>query len=51
MNCDCPSCECEVTAENDVEKDGKHFCCDACADGHSDGSACCSEGCSCAESQ
>ena len=36
MTCECPNCNCAVTKENDVEKDGKHYCCTACAEGHPD---------------
>ena len=41
MKCACESCLCVVSLEDAVLKDGKYYCCDACANGHPEGSSCC----------
>jgi metallothionein len=48
MKCACEPCLCIVTpGEGTVEKDGKHYCSQACADGHANGQGCGNSGCGC----
>ncbi len=47
MKCACGCCLCIVPLETAVKKDGKNYCCDACANGHPDGAGCCHTGCEC----
>ena len=47
MKCACESCLCVVSTSDAVEKDGKYYCGEACANGHPDGKGCSHEGCSC----
>ena len=48
MKCACESCLCVVDIGSAIDKDGKHYCSDACANGHSDGSTgCAHSGCNC----
>ena len=44
--CACEPCGCSVTQQNAVEKDGKLFCSQPCADGHAKGEKCCNS-CDC----
>jgi hypothetical protein len=46
--CDCPSCNCKVGSHG-IERDGKHYCCQACADHHPKGQAQHSSGCHCGD--
>lgn len=47
--CDCPKCDCKVGSQG-IERDGKHYCCQACADNHPKGQACAtSSGCQCGD--
>lgn len=47
--CDCPNCNCSV-GTNGVEREGKHYCCEACADHHSKGQGCAmSSSCKCGD--
>ncbi|MEM8790247.1 MAG: metallothionein [Pseudomonadota bacterium] len=46
--CACPKCECAVSAGESIEQDGRLFCSQPCADGHPNGKACSSPGCTCA---
>lgn len=49
QTCDCPNCNCSV-GTNGVERDGKHYCCQACADHHPKGQGCAtSSGCKCGD--
>ncbi|HHP7231424.1 MAG TPA: metallothionein [Xenococcaceae cyanobacterium] len=47
MKCACPSCLCIVNLSDGIQKEGKYYCCDACAKGHPEGSGCSHNGCSC----
>ncbi|HIK31896.1 MAG TPA: metallothionein [Oscillatoriales cyanobacterium M59_W2019_021] len=47
MKCACESCSCTVSAESAVQKDGRYYCCEACANGHPDGAGCGHPGCAC----
>ncbi|SHL34035.1 metallothionein [Halomonas cupida] len=44
--CACPDCKCAVDSQS-IEKDGKLYCCEACATGHADGSKDCGHNCEC----
>lgn len=48
QHCACPGCTCEVDS-NAVTRDGKAYCCEACASGHSAGKPCCSGECHCGD--
>ncbi len=45
--CACPDCKCEVREGHHVEKNGKEYCSQACADGHKSGEGCCNNTCHC----
>jgi hypothetical protein len=45
--CACPDCKCSVTPGHRVDKDGKSYCSEACAGGHTSGEGCCNNTCSC----
>ncbi|MEQ9672007.1 metallothionein [Coleofasciculus sp. G2-EDA-02] len=45
--CACDSCECMVSNDSAVQKDGKYYCSDACANGHPNGAGCGHSGCAC----
>ncbi|HIK27158.1 MAG: metallothionein [Oscillatoriaceae bacterium SKW80] len=47
MKCACGPCLCIVSISDSVEKDGKYYCSDACANGHSGGKGCGHHGCEC----
>ncbi len=47
MKCACEQCLCIVAPESAVEKDGKYYCSDACANGHPNGAGCGHSGCGC----
>ncbi|NJN76253.1 MAG: metallothionein [Synechococcaceae cyanobacterium RL_1_2] len=47
IKCACPSCVCLVDIASAITKDDKHYCSDACASGHPQGSGCGHEGCGC----
>ena len=47
MKCACEACLCVVSLEQAVQKEGKYYCSDACANGHENGSGCGHEGCGC----
>lgn len=47
LKCACETCSCAVSTDSAVEKDGKYYCCEACATGHPDGSGCGHPGCAC----
>ncbi|AIR91097.1 metallothionein [Pseudomonas cremoricolorata] len=48
QTCACPHCSCSLGA-NAVERDGRRYCCEACASGHANGQACEQGGCGCAK--
>jgi hypothetical protein len=45
--CACPDCQCEVTEGHHVSRNGKEYCSEACADGHTSGAGCCKNSCQC----
>jgi metallothionein len=48
MQCACEhSCTCEVTPQQSIERNGNHYCSEACANGHPRGEGCGHSGCSC----
>ncbi len=47
MKCACESCLCVVSTSDAVEKDGKYYCSDACANHHPEGQGCHHHGCTC----
>ncbi|MDJ0510654.1 MAG: metallothionein [Crocosphaera sp.] len=47
MKCACSSCVCIVNISDAIQKEGKYYCSDACANGHSEGSGCSHHGCEC----
>jgi metallothionein len=47
VKCDCDRCDCEVSLSNAIEKDGKYYCCEACANGHVDDQSCKMSDCRC----
>ncbi|NEP80903.1 MAG: metallothionein [Okeania sp. SIO3B3] len=48
MKCACEPCICVVSTETAVQKDGKYYCSEACANSHTDGSSGCGhQGCDC----
>jgi metallothionein len=47
MKCACESCLCVVSIADAIEKNGKYYCCQACADGHTSEKGCGHKGCGC----
>ena len=48
MKCACENCLCVVSLADAIQKDGKPYCSEACADGHPQGSSGCGHtGCGC----
>ena len=47
MKCACASCVCIVNISDAIQKDGKYYCSDACANGHPHGAGCSHHGCEC----
>ncbi|MEL6495775.1 MAG: metallothionein [Cyanobacteria bacterium J06623_7] len=47
IKCGCDRCSCEISLEKAVQKNGKYYCCDACANGHQNDASCKMSGCSC----
>ncbi|MGB7444187.1 MAG: metallothionein [Coleofasciculaceae cyanobacterium] len=47
MKCACQSCQCVVSTDSAVKKDGNYYCSEACANGHPDGAGCGHPGCNC----
>ncbi|MDQ2695887.1 MAG: metallothionein [Pseudomonadota bacterium] len=48
VKCACGGgCNCEVAKKDAVEKNGKYYCCDACAGNHPGGKGCQHSGCGC----
>ncbi|WP_338743995.1 metallothionein [Pseudomonas putida] len=48
QRCACPHCSCTVDATA-LQRDGKAYCCEACASGHRGGEACRMQDCQCGE--
>jgi len=48
QRCACAHCSCTVDA-NALQRDGKAYCCEACASGHRQGEACRMQDCHCGE--
>lgn len=47
MKCACDQCLCVVSLEEAISKNGKYYCCEACANGHVNSQDCGNKGCSC----
>ena len=47
MKCACDNCLCIVSLEDAIAKNGKYYCCEACASGHVNEKGCGHKGCSC----
>ncbi len=47
MKCACEPCLCVVDTSQALEKDGKFYCGEACANGHQNGAGCGHTGCGC----
>ncbi|GEM_PF-140238 len=47
MKCACESCLCVVSLSDAIQKDGKPYCGEACANGHPAGQGCGHTGCTC----
>jgi metallothionein len=47
MKCACGPCLCVVSLDDAVMKDGKSYCSEGCANGHSDQKGCTQKGCGC----
>ncbi|MEC4985245.1 MAG: metallothionein [Oscillatoria sp. PMC 1068.18] len=47
MKCACESCKCVVSLEEAIQKNGKYYCCENCANGHPEGKACKHHDCEC----
>ena len=47
MKCACETCLCIVSLEDAIAKNGKYYCCEACANGHVDEHNCGHKGCGC----
>jgi metallothionein len=47
VKCACRDCVCVIPVSKAVSRDGKAYCCDACADGHKDHAGCDHAGCTC----
>lgn len=47
MKCACESCLCIVDTTKAIQKDGKNYCSDICANGHPNGVGCSHSGCQC----
>lgn len=52
VKCACGTCVCVISIEGAVMKDGKAYCCEACANNHQNGEVCtqCQSVCGCANS-
>jgi len=47
VECECPNCECVMDMMDVVERDGRYYCGEACANGHRDEPTCGHNGCQC----
>lgn len=47
QKCACADCVCIVKVDDAVKKDGRNYCSDACANGHTSGAGCEHSGCVC----
>ncbi|MEO1431783.1 MAG: metallothionein [Cyanobacteria bacterium J06632_19] len=49
MKCACDKCLCIVKIATAIDRDGKHYCSEACAEGHKTIAGCGCSGCGCSE--
>jgi hypothetical protein len=47
VKCACSDCICVVSVDKSIQRDGRIFCSDECADHHKGGSGCHHAGCTC----
>ena len=47
IKCACSDCVCVISVDGAVERNGKLFCGNDCANGHADGNGCGHVGCEC----
>ncbi|MGU3540873.1 metallothionein [Methylobacterium sp. A54F] len=47
VKCACPDCVCVIAIDQAITREGRAFCCDACADGHAEHAGCDHAGCAC----
>ncbi|MEA5513305.1 metallothionein [Nodularia sp. UHCC 0506] len=47
MKCACPNCLCIISLENAINKEGKYYCSEGCAEGHETIKGCNHNGCGC----
>ena len=47
QKCACADCVCIVSVNDAIKKDGRNYCSDACANGHTAGAGCEHAGCAC----
>ncbi len=47
VKCACQDCVCIVGVTKAIQRDGRSYCCDECADGHKDHKGCDHAGCTC----
>ena len=47
IKCACDHCSCMVESANAIEKDGKYYCDESCANSHVDQVGCGHTGCDC----
>jgi metallothionein len=47
LKCACESCMCMVSPVAGIDRDGRIYCCEACANAHPNGQACDRPGCNC----
>ncbi|MGJ3246421.1 MAG: metallothionein [Elainellaceae cyanobacterium] len=47
MKCACEPCLCIVDIDSAIQKDGKYYCSEACANNHQAGAGCGHAGCGC----
>jgi hypothetical protein len=47
MKCACESCLCVVSIEDAIQKNGKSYCSQECAEGHPEGKGCGHSSCGC----
>ena len=47
VKCNCDRCSCEISVENAIKKEDGYYCCEACANGHSNDQSCKMSDCDC----
>ncbi|MGL5832539.1 MAG: metallothionein [Waterburya sp.] len=47
VKCACDRCHCEISVENAIKKNEQYYCCEACANGHSEDQSCKMSDCHC----